>query len=192
MPPHPRPPGERSRQVAVPEARLVETAGGLEPAGDGWFVVNAREACWWQDGAFGAGCPFESRERPFPQIAIVLRVLEPGKPNCMYHGESIQEDFLVLQGECLLLIEGEERRLRAWDFVHFPAWADHVFVGADEPCAILMIGARPDEDVVYPVSELARRHGAGVERETRSPSEAYAVYPASERGRPGHARLPWG
>jgi len=178
--------------VAVPEAPLTQTEGGLEPAGEGWFVVNARDAGWRRDEAFGPSCRFESHERRFPQIAYSLRVLEPGKPNCMYHGEDVQEDFLVLHGECLLLIEGQERRLQAWDFVHCPAWTEHVFVGADAPCVVLMVGARPDEEVVYPVSELARRHGAGVERETRSPEEAYAPYPRSERGRPDHARLPWG
>jgi len=176
----------------VTEAPMAQTAGGLEPAGDGWFVVNARDACWWQDDVFGPSCRFESRERPFPQIAFALRVLEPGKPNCMYHGEEIQEDFLVLQGECLLLVEGEERRLRAWDFVHCPPWTEHVFVGAEEPCLILMVGVRPDEQVVYPRSEVALRHGAGVERETRSPDEAYAGLPESVRGRPDDASLPWG
>jgi uncharacterized cupin superfamily protein len=176
----------------VPEAPLVETAGGLEPAGEGWFVVNARDACWWQDEAFGPSCCIESPERRFPQIAYSLRVLEPGKPNCMYHGEDIQEDFLVLQGECLLLIEGQERRLKQWDFVHCPAWAEHVFVGAEAPCAILMVGARPDVGVMYPESDLARSHGAGVERATPSPDEAYAPYPTSERGRPDFTGTPWG
>ena len=95
----------------------------------------------------------------------------------MYHGEGAQENFLVLSGECLLLIEGEERLLHAWDFVHCPAWTEHVFVGAgDGPCAILAIGARPDDGVLYPASELAQRHGAGVERDTRDPQEAYASY----------------
>jgi uncharacterized cupin superfamily protein len=95
----------------------------------------------------------------------------------MYHGEDEQEDFLVLSGECLLLIEEEERRLRAWDFVHCPAWTRHIFVGAgDGPCAILMIGTRLVDDVVYPRSELALRHGAGVERETKSPDEAYTRF----------------
>src|SRR5205823_11231379 len=120
--------------MAVPEAPLEAKEGGLEPAGEGWFVVNAGEARWWSDEIFGPSCRFEARECPFPQIAFSLRLLEPGKPNCMYHGEEIQEDFLVLQGECLLVIEGEERRLRAWDFVHCPAWTEHVFVGAEEPC----------------------------------------------------------
>jgi uncharacterized cupin superfamily protein len=111
----------------------------------------------------------------------------------MYHRESQQEDFLVLAGECLLLIEEQERRLRAWDFVHCPAETDHVFVGAgDAPCAILMVGARtPDEQLVYPASELAQRHSAGVPEETPDPRVAYAPYPRSERAPLAATGLPW-
>jgi uncharacterized cupin superfamily protein len=105
-------------------------------------------------------------------------VLEPGQAACYYHGEDEQEDFLVLSGECLLLIEGQERRLGAWDFVHCPQWTEHVFVGAgDGLCAVLAVGTRSDGDVIYPASELARRHRAGVEHETRAPEEAYAGVP---------------
>jgi uncharacterized cupin superfamily protein len=171
---------------------MGETAGGLEPQTDGWFVVNTADAGWWHNDEFGQKCRFEARERPFPQIAISLVVLHPGTPNCMYHGEEIQEDFLVLSGECLVLVEGEERRLQAWDFVHCPAWTEHVFVGAgDGPCAVLMVGARPDVDVVYPVSKLARRYGASVEHQTRSADEAYSATPDSERRRPEPQNLPW-
>jgi uncharacterized cupin superfamily protein len=135
---------------------------------------------------------FEADERPFPQIALNLAVLHPGKPNCMYHGENIQEDFLILSGECLLLVEGEERRLRTWDFVHCPAWTEHVFVGAgDGPCVVLMVGARPDTEVIYPVAEVARRHGASVEHETPSADEAYAAYGESVRARPHGLAVPW-
>ena len=97
----------------VEEAKLVETESGLEPEGQGWFVVNARDAAWWSHrDVFGYGCPFGSRDDSlFPELGITLRVLQPGEPNCRYHAESTQEDFLVLQGECLALIEGEERRL---------------------------------------------------------------------------------
>jgi uncharacterized cupin superfamily protein len=159
--------------AVVPETQLEATEGGLVPAGEGWFVLNAREARWL-DGHFGAYTRFEGEAR-FPAIGINIGVLAPGQPSCMYHGEDEQEDFLVLAGECLLLIEGEERRLRQWDFVHCPAWTEHVFVGAgDGPCAILAIGGRTGGDVVYPVSDLARRHHAGVERETRDPDAAYA------------------
>lgn len=159
----------------VREAPLEPVEGGLVPRGDGWFVLNAREALW-KDGDFGAYTRFEGDPR-FPQLGINIGVLQPGQPACMYHGEESQENFLVLAGECLLLVEGEERRLRAWDFVHCPAWTEHVFVGAgDGPCALLAVGARPSEAVVYPESELAQRHGAGVERETRDGKEAYAAY----------------
>ncbi|HEX5556628.1 MAG TPA: cupin domain-containing protein [Gaiellales bacterium] len=178
--------------MPVPEARMAETAGGLEPQTDGWFVVNTAAAGWRHNDAFGEKCRFEARERPFPQIAVSLVVLHPGRPNCMYHGEDIQEDFLVLSGECLLLVEGQERRLQAWDFVHCPAWTEHVFVGAgDGPCAVLMVGARPDVGVVYPVADVALRHGAGVTRETRSPDEAYAPFPESVPARPDGLALPW-
>jgi len=145
------------------EAQLKRTDSGLEPVGDGWFVLNARDAKW-NDGHFGAYTRFEGEPR-FTQIGINIGVLSPGQPACFYHGEDNQEDFLVLSGECLLLIEGEERSLRQWDFVHCPPWAEHVFVGAGEsPCAILAVGARSSHDVVYPRSELALRYGAGVER----------------------------
>ncbi len=157
------------------EARLEPSEHGLVPAGEGWFVVDAREALWQEHDTFGRWCRFEGAAR-FPAFGINIHVLEPGQPNCMYHGEDEQEDFLVLAGECLLLVEGEERRLGAWDFVHCPAWTEHVFVGAGNgPCAILMVGTRtPDAGVRYRVSELARRHRAGVAHETESPDEAYA------------------
>ncbi|HEU4451114.1 MAG TPA: cupin domain-containing protein [Gaiellaceae bacterium] len=160
----------------IPEAPLRRTDAGLVPEGDGWFVVNAREARWWADDAFGAFTRFEGEER-FPRVGINVGVLEPGQPSCMYHREDEQEDFLVLAGECLLLVEGEERRLRAWDFVHCPPWTEHVFVGAGErECVLLAIGTRSGGDVVYPVAEVALRRRAGVERETPSPEEAYAGY----------------
>jgi uncharacterized cupin superfamily protein len=160
----------------IPEAALKRTDGGLVPEGEGWFVLNAREARWLE-GGFGAYTRFEGETR-FPKVGINIGVLEPGQPACMYHGEDEQEDFLVLSGECLLLIEGQERHLRAWDFVHCPAWTEHVFVGAGEgPCAILAVGTRVSDEVIYPASELAQRHGAGVERETRDADEAYAGIP---------------
>ena len=163
----------------VPEARMERTEHGVVPTGDGWWVVNTREAAWAHAPAFGDYTRFEG-DVTMPQIAINLHLLQPGKPACMYHGEEIQENFLVLSGECILIVEGEERRLGPWDFVHTPAWCDHVFVGAgDRPCAVLMIGARPDGAVSYPVDPAAARHGACVLTATDSPEEAYAPFPAS-------------
>jgi uncharacterized cupin superfamily protein len=176
----------------VPEAKLVETEHGLVPEGEGWFVLNAQEARWFRGDAFGAAVTFEGEAR-FPEVGINIHVIDPGQPNCMYHRESVQEGFLVLSGECLLLVEGEERRLRAWDFFHCPAGVNHVFVGAgDGPCAILMIGARPDKSIVYPVDEVATRHRACVEQETPEPREAYAKYerPQPARYREGDLAVP--
>ena len=159
--------------AVVPEARLRSTDCGLVPQGEGWFVLNARDAKW-MDGEFGAYTRFEGESR-FPSLGFNIGVLAPGQAACQYHGEDEQEDFLVLAGEALLLIEGEERPLRQWDFVHCPAWTEHVFVGAGQgPCAILAVGTRLGGDVVYPRSELALRHNAGVEQETHEPKEAYA------------------
>jgi uncharacterized cupin superfamily protein len=178
----------------VPEARLEDSGSGRAPAGDGWFVVNVRDAEWWTSQPFGSGCAFESGEFSFSQLGINVSVLEPGQPNCLYHSESQQEAFLVLSGECRLLVEGGERLLRAWDFVHCPAGTEHVFVGAgDGPCVILMTGARSEkEQLFYPVSELAARYGASAEEETPDPKQAYTPFERAQPGRPSYwDRLPW-
>ncbi len=155
------------------EARLDQTPSGKVPKGPGWFVLNAREARWLL-GDFGAYTRFEGEDR-FPDLGCNIGVLQPGQAACYYHGEDNQENFLVLSGECLLLIEGQERHLKAWDFVHCPPWTEHVFVGAgDGPCAVLAVGTRSGVQTLYPASELAQRRGAAVTRETRDPAEAYA------------------
>jgi uncharacterized cupin superfamily protein len=176
----------------VPEAPLEQTAeAGLTPKGEGWFVVNAKEAPWWHGDTFGSVCTFEG-DVDFRDLGINIHVLSPAQPSCMYHGENAQEDFLVLSGECLLLIEGEERPLKQWDFVHCPAWTEHVFVGAGSgPCAILMVGVRPEtEELRYPVAEVALKHNAGVENETASGDEAYAPFPRSTKGPYREGTLP--
>jgi uncharacterized cupin superfamily protein len=184
----------------MPEAPLEDNGSGLAPAGDGWFVVNVREAQWLtSEGGpgqpSGSECAFDSAQAEFKQVGMRLHVLPPGEANGLYHHEDKQEDFLVLSGECVLLVEGEERRLRAWDFVHSPPGTEHIFVGAgDEPCVILMVGARGDDwNVLYPVSELAARYGASVHEETPSPDTAYGGrFQPSRRGRPSYwDRLPW-
>jgi uncharacterized cupin superfamily protein len=162
----------------VREARLESTEHGLVPQEDGWFVLNARDARWRAGLGRGAYSDFEG-EPEFPQVGIHLVALAPGEPMSMYHWEADQEDFLVLSGEALLIVEGEERPLRQWDFVHCPAGTKHVIVGVgDASCLVLAVGARdkstgPDWGG-YTVDEAALRHGAGVEQETSDPEEAYA------------------
>ena len=191
--------------MAIEEARLEDVGSGLAPASPGWFVVNAGEAAWVRNEAFGGRCVFESTprvlaERPdvepqfFTETGFTLAVLEPGKPSGMYHAESTQEDFLVLHGTCLLLIEDQERELRGWDFVHCPPGTRHTFVGTgDGPCVIFMTGARREGDsIVYPSSDTARAHDAGVETETPSPAEAYERFPHWSVGRPDTwPDVPW-
>jgi uncharacterized cupin superfamily protein len=172
----------------VEEARLERSERGLEPTSEGWFTVNARDAAWVTNDAMGAACIFEGEEAGFDDIGYTLGVVQPGQPSGMYHREGRQEDFLVLSGECLLLIEGEERRLEAWDFVHCPPGTEHIFVGAgDGPCVLFMVGGRTrPKDYLYPRSELALRHSAGVKADTTEPSEAYAAYPEWKDGPPAN------
>ena len=163
----------------IEEAAIERLPEGLGAAGPGWFVLNARDARWWERRGLGRWCDLEG-DGDFDQLGIRIAVLEPGQPTGMYHGEAGQEDFLVVSGECILVIQGEERQLKQWDFVHCPPWTNHVFVGAgDRPCVIVTVGARVGSDhaIVYPVNDVAAKHGASVEVETAHPKEAYAPYP---------------
>jgi uncharacterized cupin superfamily protein len=174
----------------VPEASLAESPAGRAAETDGWFIVNVADAAGMRTNRFGAACRFEVAAARFPEFGINVRVLAPGEPNCLYHREDSQEAFLVLSGECVAIVEEEERRMGAGDFLYTPPGTAHVLVGAgEEPCAVLMVGTRKDpEDLLYPVSEAAARYGASVERETSDEEEAYA-------GVEAHAgplgRVPW-
>ena len=143
---------------------------------DGWFVRNALEATWKHRDHQGAWCVFEDDDTPFGDFGFNLHVLEPGQPNGLYHAESTQEGFLVLSGTCLLLVEGQERPLRRWDYVHCPPHTNHIFVGTgEEPCVLVMVGARrPDDTIHYPVDAVAARHGASARADTDDPDVAYA------------------
>jgi uncharacterized cupin superfamily protein len=178
----------------VPEATLEQTEAGLVPAGEGWFVLNAREARWRHREGRGERLAFEG-ETEFPQVGISLYVLAPGEPIGMYHWEADQEDFLVVSGEALLIVEGEERSLRQWDFVHCPALTKHMILAAGHgPCVILAVGAREHQAGAdwggYTVDETAIRHGAGVEHETTDPEQAYARFPQPEPTRYREGWLP--
>jgi uncharacterized cupin superfamily protein len=171
----------------VPEAPLESTEHGLVPKGDGWFVLNARNARWRPAPGRGAYGIFEG-EPEFSQLGIHLVALGRSEPMGMYHWEADQEDFLVLAGEALLIVEGEERPLRQWDFVHCPAGTKHTIVGAgDASCLVLAVGARDrstgPEWGAYTVEEAALRHGAGVEEETTDAEQAYARVPKPEPSR---------
>ena len=160
---------------------MRETPVGSIPQGDGWFVLNARDVSWIESDERGQDTDLEGAQN-WDQLGFRIQVLGPGQRG-LYHRERGQEDFLVVAGECLLVIEGQERRLKAWDFVHCPPWTNHVFVGAgDGPCVIVMVGSRADGfEVVYAVNELAAKHGASVLEETSKPEEAYANLGPEER-----------
>jgi uncharacterized cupin superfamily protein len=175
--------------MPVKEASAEETPYGRYITSDGWFVLNLADALAARRDKGGAVYPLESQEARFRDFGVNVRVLQPGEPNALYHSETGQEGFMVLWGECLLIVEEQERLLRQWDFVHCPAETRHVFVGAgDGPCGVLMIGLRPKvETLHYPVSELAAKYGASAAEETYDPDEAYADWPDEYE----LLRLPW-
>ncbi|MGZ8795583.1 MAG: cupin domain-containing protein [Gaiellaceae bacterium] len=176
--------------MPVKEASSEETPYGRYITSDGWFVLNLADALAVRnEEKGGASYPLEPRESPFGEFGAHVRVVWPGDPSALYHSENAQEGFLVLAGECTLIVEEQERTLRQWDYFHCPADTAHVIVGAgDGPCAILMIGARPEvEKLRYPVSDVAAKYGASAAKETDEPDEAYADWPGDYEP----VRLPW-
>ena len=170
------------------EANIETTEAGRLPSDDGWFILNLDEIGWRTIPGNGTWCIFESPDAPSQTLGIGVHVLQPGEPPCMYHRESDQEGFLVIAGECLAIVEGQERRMRTWDYLHCPPETEHITIGAgDGPCAILMVGTRtPHPTQHYPADPVAAAHGAAVSVPTDEPAEAYAGRPPSEA-----ARSPW-
>jgi quercetin dioxygenase-like cupin family protein len=170
----------------MPEAPLRKSKNGLVVDGEGWFVVNACESRWKDEGPLGSYCNFEGKRR-FPHFGINISVLEPGERMGMYRREKGQEAFLVLAGECTLIVEGKRRPLTAWDFFYCAPETEHIIVTSDEQSAIVLaVGARGlgAGGVVYTVCKAAARYGASVARETTESAVAYAkVYAALPRSR---------
>jgi len=167
----------------IPEARLKTGEHGLEPEGTGWYVLNMRDAEWRHAEGRGAVCvisdDFEGWRRDGDQLGVNPFVLMPGEPMALYHREADQEAFLVVSGEAVLIVEGEERALRRWDFVHCPPGTGHVIVGAGSgPCLVVAVGSRAHDGepgaLVFPVDDAAGRHGASVDAETTNGGVAYA------------------
>lgn len=165
----------------MPEAQLVKTGVGSIPQGEGWFVLNARDASWIESAERGRDTDFEGRQE-WGQLGFRIQIIGPGQRG-IYHGERGQEDFLVVSGECILVVEEEERHLKAWDFFHSPPWTRHTFVGAgDGPCVIVMVGSRVGGfEVVYAASDVAAKHDASVPEDTSDPDQAYARFGEEQR-----------
>ena len=159
----------------VREATIGQTDEGAVVESEGWFVLNLADVAWTRSEIAGQWSNLEPSDPEFTHYGIGVHVLQPGQPNGLYHAENVQEDFLVLSGECLLIVEEQERRLKAWDHFHCAPGTHHIIVGAgDGPCAILMVGARSEGKTLhYPRSEVAARHGASAPEDTDSPREAY-------------------
>jgi quercetin dioxygenase-like cupin family protein len=161
----------------VAEAPVRMSKNGLVVDGEGWFVVNARESRWKDEGTLGSYCTFEGKRR-FPHFGINISVFEPGERMGMYHREKAQEAFLVLDGECTLIVEGKERVLRKWDFFYCEPGTEHIIVaGNDQKAVVLAVGGRGrgvGGGILYTVCKAAARYGASVARETTDSAIAYA------------------
>ena len=157
------------------EAEMERTPAGLRPRGEGWFIVNVADAAGTHDPGAGTFARFENREAaPFADFGINVHHLPPGEPSTLYHHEPVQEAFLVLDGEVLAIVEGEERPLRRWDFLHCPAGVAHAFVGAGERGGVLLaVGSRRIDEATYPRDDVAARHGAAAVETTSDPEAAY-------------------
>jgi uncharacterized cupin superfamily protein len=168
------------------EAKLVETEVGRVPEGEGWFVVNLRDAAWQTTEGGGTWVAFEAAGVP-NQIGVGAHVLPPGETTGFYHREGNQEGFLVLSGECLVVVEGEERVLRQWDYFHCPPETGHIMIGGSEqPCVLFMFGNRlAHARTHYPVEPAAAKHGASVAAPADTSFDAYG----ERTFRP--ARSPW-
>jgi uncharacterized cupin superfamily protein len=165
------------------EAKLLETETGRVPEGEGWFVLNLRDAGWKTLPGGGTWVSFEADGVP-NQIGVGAHMLPPGESTGFYHREGNQEGFLVLQGECVVIVEGEERVLHQWDFFHCPAETRHIMIGggAEEPCVLFMFGNRlPDAATHYEVEPAAAKYGASVAEATDSALEAYGPDHTSTR-----------
>jgi uncharacterized cupin superfamily protein len=151
----------------------------------GWYVRNLRDAEWRHADGRGAVClvhdDFEN-VRASDQLGFNPFVLEPGDAMSLYHWETDQEAFLVVSGEALLIVDGEERPLRTWDFVHCPPGTRHVIVGAGSgPSVVIAVGSRvrsEERDALgFPADAAADRHGASVRADTMDGGVAYADVP---------------
>jgi uncharacterized cupin superfamily protein len=180
----------------VSEAQLQDTGAGLVAATVGWFVLNARDARWFDNPGQGFSLPLTGKteleaETLFPMLGLAIRVMQPGEPSTVYHWETEQEGFLVLAGVGLLIVEGHERPLRQWDFVHCPPETRHTFVGGgDEPFVLLCASSRQFQKDgpwgSYCVDESAARYSASSPEETQDGGIAYAGFgPSGETRYPG-------
>jgi uncharacterized cupin superfamily protein len=163
-------------------ARMETTATGQRPAEQGWYILNLAQMCWNGFPGGGAWTTFESGPEESDRLGIGVHILWPGDSPGYYHTEEDLEGFLVLSGECVAIVEGEEYRMRAWDYLHSPPGTAHITVGAGtEPCAILMYGTRTKGAAIrYLPDPVAARYGHSVQRESGSPQEVYADRPPIE------------
>ena len=72
------------------------------------FVLNVADAHATSHSKRATWIELEPDGVEWPDVGVNVQVMRPGQPNGKYHSEPVQEDFLVLAGECIAIVEGEE------------------------------------------------------------------------------------
>jgi hypothetical protein len=88
---------------------------------DAPFIVDVADAPAHGRPGRAITADLEPDDARWPDTGVNIQILQPAQPNCLYHSEPVHDDFLVLHGECAPIIDGDERPLRQWDFLHCPA-----------------------------------------------------------------------
>jgi uncharacterized cupin superfamily protein len=167
------------------EAPFEETEHGLVCKGDGWFLVNARDVRWRESTGRGVSSNVGG-DMLFDQLGVGITIVGPGEPTTMYHWESNEEDFIVLRGGGIAILDGEEHQLRQWDAIHCPPGVAHAFVGGPDGLVLFGVGAREHADEgAYVADPVAARFGAAPERDTDDTGEAYKRFGPREPVRYG-------
>jgi hypothetical protein len=155
----------------VPESQLEKTEHGLVSKGEGWFVLNKRDAVWRHVDGRGASAslaPISKASGNSSSSASIRSCSGSGRTDGHVPLEGRSGGLPRGVGEAVLIIEGEERQLRAWDFVHCPPNTKRVIGGAGSgPCFVIAVGAREHDSlcvtgVVYVIKSIRIRARGGI------------------------------
>jgi uncharacterized cupin superfamily protein len=154
---------------AAAAAELVGLPGSFATRKKEWMAMTEKplgpmaiDSVPWTE--WSQGVRFASRYRVLSntrkdgrKIGVSYEELPPGKQSAPFHYHMLEEEHIIaLEGEATLRLGEERYRIRAGDYVGFPAGqrAGHCLLNdSDAPFRFIMIGDRePNEVCVYPDS----------------------------------------
>jgi len=69
--------------------------------------------------------------------------IKPGGDNKRHVHDRIEQVYFVLEGEGIVEVGDEKRRVKAWDVVYLPPKVPHAFYNdTDKPCVVIGIGTQ--------------------------------------------------